>query len=132
MTVPADPIEEKILRRIPFEVLITAAVLGLLAVPLFDPLTGLFFFAGGGLAVLGFLWLKRSLTRILLKGKAQAMRSGIFLYASRFVLILAVFCFIIFVYPKKLLAFAAGFSTVIPVFLGETAVALARMKQWKD
>lgn len=132
MTVPADPIEEKILRRIPFEVLITAAVLGLLAVPLFDPWTGLFFFAGGGLAVLGFVWLKRSLTRILLKGKAQALRSGIFLYASRFVLILAVFFFIIFVYPKKLLAFAAGFSTVIPVFLGETAVALARMKQWKD
>jgi hypothetical protein len=132
MTVPADPIEEKILRRIPFEVLITAAVLGLLTVPLFDPLTGLFFFAGGGLAVLGFLWLKRSLTRILLKGKAQAMRSGIFLYAARFVLILAVFFFIIFVYPKKLLAFAAGFSTVIPVFLGETVVALARMKQWKD
>jgi hypothetical protein len=132
MTVPADPIEEKILRRIPFEVLITAAVLGLLTVPLFDPLTGLFFFAGGGLAVLGFLWLKRSLTRILLKGKAQAMRSGIFLYASRFVLILAVFFFIIFVYPKKLLAFAAGFSTVIPVFLGETVAALARMKQWKD
>ncbi len=60
------------------------------------------------------------------------MRSGIFLYASRFVLILAVFFFIIFVYPEKLLAFAAGFSTVIPVFLGETAVALARTKQWKD
>lgn len=129
---PTDLIEEQILRRIPLEVLILAAALGLLGALLFDPLSGLFVFAGGALAALGFIWLKRSLTRILLREKAQALRSGILLYAVRFVLILAVFFFIILLYPKKLLAFALGFSTVIPVFLGEAAVALARIKKWKD
>jgi len=129
---PVDPIEEKILRRIPLEVIGAAAVLGLAAGLLFDPLTGLFFFAGGALATLGFIWLKSSLTRVLEKDKARALRSGILLYLGRFVLILGVFLFIILVYPRKILAFAAGFSTVIPVFLVEIVVALAGMKQWKD
>jgi len=129
---PIDPNEEKILRRIPFEVIGAAAVLGLAAAVLFDPLTGLFFFAGGALATLGFIWLKSSLARVLEKDKARALRSGILLYFGRFVLILGVFFIIILVYPRKILAFAAGFSTVIPVFLVEIVVALARMKQWKD
>jgi hypothetical protein len=129
---PVDPIEEKILRRIPLEVAGAAAVLGLAAALLFDPLTGLFFFAGGALAALGFIWLKSSLTRVLEKDKARALRSGILLYLLRFVLILGVFLLIILVYPKRILAFAAGFSTVIPVFLVEIAAALARMKQWKS
>ena len=129
---PVDPIEEKILRRIPLEIIGAAAVHGLAAAVLFDPLTGLFFFAGGALAALGFIWLKSSLTQVLEKDKARALRSGILLYLGRFVLILGVFFIIILVYPKKILAFAAGFSTVIPVFLVEIVVALARMKQWKD
>jgi len=132
MTISIDPIEEKILRRIPREVIVTAAALGLLAALVFGPLTGVFFLAGGALAALGFVWLKISLARVLSREKARAIRSGMLLYAIRFVLILGVFFFIILVYPKKLLAFAAGFSTVIPVFLGETVLALARMKQWKD
>lgn len=129
---PTDPIEEKILNRIPWAVLITAAVFGILAVFVFDPLTGLIFFAGGALAALGFIWLKRSLSRVLLQEKARALRSGILLYAARFVLLLGAFLLIILFYPKKILAFAAGFSTVIPVFLAEVALALARMRQWKD
>ena len=127
-----DPIEEKILRRIPIEVIAASAVLGLAAALLFAPLTGLFFFAGGALAALGFLWLKSSLTRVLQKDKARALRAGILLYLGRFVLILGVFLTIILVYPRQILAFAAGFSTVIPVFLVEIALALAHMKQWKS
>lgn len=129
---PIDPVEEKILRRIPLEVIAAAAVLGLGAAALFNPLTGLFFFAGGALSTLGFLWLKSALTHVLAKGKAQALRSGILLYLARFVLILGVFLIIILVYPRMILAFAAGFSTIIPVFLVEIAMALARMKQWKS
>jgi hypothetical protein len=129
---PTDPLEEKILNRIPWAVLIAAAVFGILAVLVFDPLTGLIFFAGGALAALGFIWLKRSLSGVLLREKPRALRSGILLYAARFVLLLGAFLLIILFYPKKILAFAAGFSTVIPVFLAEVALALARMKQWKD
>jgi len=129
---PTDPLEEKILNRIPWAVFIAAAVFGILAVFVFDPLTGLIFFAGGALAALGFIWLKRSLSGVLLREKPRALRSGILLYAARFVLLLGAFLLIILFYPKKILAFAAGFSTVIPVFLAEAALALARMKQWKD
>jgi hypothetical protein len=132
MPIQTDPIEENIIRRIPFEIIILAAILGIAAGLIFDLLAGLFFFAGGALAALSFLWLKQSLTRVLLREKAKAVRSGILLYVFRLILILGLFFIIIFVYPNKLLAFAAGFSTVIPVFLGETAVALARMKQWKN
>jgi hypothetical protein len=132
MSMQTDPIEENIIRRIPFEIIILAAALGIGAGLIFGSLTGLFFFAGGALAALSFLWLKQSLTRVLLREKAKAVRSGILLYVFRLILILGLFFIIIFAYPNKLLAFAAGFSTVIPVFLGETAVALARMKQWKN
>jgi len=132
MNLESDPLLESILRRIPFEIIILAAVLGLATVFLFGLLTGLFFFAGGILAALSFLWLKKSLTRALLRERAQAVRSGILLYLLRLILIIGIFFIIILVYPKKILAFTAGFSTVIPVFLGETALALARMKQWKS
>jgi hypothetical protein len=131
MTEQLDPLEEKILHRIPFEVVAFAAFLAVPVALIFGALTGLFFFLGGVLAAVGFLWLKSSLTRVLARQKARALRSGILLYGLRFVLILGVFLIIILLYPKKLLAFAAGFSSVIPVFLGEAVVALARMKQWK-
>jgi len=131
MTEQPDPLEEKILRRIPFEIVALAAFLAVPVGLIFGPLAGLFFLLGGALSMVGFLWLKSSLTRVLAREKARALRSGVLLYALRFVLILGVFLIIILVYPKKLLAFAAGFSSVIPVFLGEAVVALARMKQWK-
>jgi len=126
-----DPQEEQILRRIPGEILLSAAVLALAAVFLFDLTTGLLVFAGGGLAALGFVWLKQSLTRALLKGKAGALKSGILLYALRLVLICGVFFFIILLFPKKILAFGAGFSVIVLVFLVEGARALLRMKTWK-
>jgi hypothetical protein len=132
MSMQTDPIEENILRRIPFEIIILAAICGLLAIFLFDLLTGLFVLVGGALASLSFLWLKKSLTRVLLRETGKAVRSGILLYVTRLILIIGIFLIIIFAYPKKLLAFAAGFSTVIPVFLGETVVALARLRQWKS
>jgi hypothetical protein len=124
--------DERFLRRIPFEIAGLAAVLAVPAALLFDPATGLFFFAGGLFSALGFLWLKQSLTRLLSKGQKGARRSGILLYALRLVLICAVFCLIILFYPKKILAFVAGFSAVVPVALIEAVRGLLRMKKWKD
>jgi hypothetical protein len=125
------PEEERILRRIPVEILIVSAVLGLASGFLFNPLTAVLFFAGGAAAALGFLWLKQSLTRLLLREKAGALRSGILLYALRLVLICGVFFIIILLFPGKILAFGAGFSTIIPVFLAEGVGALFRMRTWK-
>lgn len=131
---PESPgaLEERILKRIPLEIVVLAAVLTLPTVILFDPLTGLFFFAGGVFSALGFAWLKQSLTRFLSRDRKGALRSGIFLYALRIVLICAVFSLIILLYPKKILAFVAGFSTVVPVSLAEGVRGLLLLKTWKD
>jgi hypothetical protein len=127
-----DPLEERILRRIPVEIVILAAVLAVATAFVFDPLTGLFVFAGGALSALGFACLKRSLTRILSRERKGALRSGMALYALRLVLICAVFFLIILLYPKRIIAFVAGFSSVIPVALAEGVRGLLLLRTWKD
>jgi len=128
----ADALEERILRRIPVEILAASAVLALPVVLLFDLPTGLIFFAGGAFAALGFAWLKQSLTRFLARERKGALRSAIILYALRLVLICAVFSLIILLYPRKILAFGAGFSMIVLVSLVEGVRALLLMRTWKD
>jgi hypothetical protein len=119
---------------------------------LFNPLTALFVLAGGAFSALSFLWLKRSISRLLLlkikngdspsqkKGqspfflpdKKKALRSALVLYGTRLVLIIAIFFIIIFFFSRNIIAFVAGFSAIVPVFLAEAVVALTRMKQWKS
>jgi hypothetical protein len=48
------------------------------------------------------------------------------------VLICGVFFLIILLYPKKILAFVAGFSTVVPVSLAEGVRGLLLLRTWKD
>ncbi len=76
--------------------------------------------------------MKVSLTRFLQRERKAALRSGVLIYLARFVLILAVFSFIIFLFPGKILAFVAGFSVLVPVFLVEGVFALLRVKTWKS
>lgn len=136
--------EERILRRIPLEIAGLALLMALVSLFFFSPLTSLFILAGGALAALGFVWLKQSISKMFLvknekKGdcplfsdRKKALRSSLLLYGLRLVLILAVFFIIIFLFSRKIIAFAAGFSAILPVFLVEAAIALARMKQWKS
>jgi hypothetical protein len=126
-----DPLEERILRRIPGEILALAAVLAVAVAFLFGLPTGLLFLGGGALAALGFLWLTQSLTRFLLRGKAGALRAAVLLYVLRLVLICGVFFIIILLFPKEILAFGAGFSVLILVMLAEGLRALLRVKTWK-
>ena len=133
MTLPAtDALEQRIIRRIPVEVVVLAAVLALGAALLLDPVTGLIVFAGGVFAALGFVWLRQSLWRFLSREKKGALRSGILLYALRLVLICAVLLLIILVYPRKIIAFVAGFSAIVPVALFEGLRGLVLMRTWKD
>ncbi len=127
-----DPLEEAILRRIPLEIVVAGAVMGLLALPFFGAQTALFVAAGAAVAALGFLWMKSSLTRFLVLGRRAALRSGVLVYAARLALILAAFSLIILFFPGRILAFAAGFSAPVPVFLIEGAGALLRMEKWKS
>ena len=131
MAVTPDPLEERILRRIPLETLGAAAAIGIAVGLIFGPLAGVLFFAGGALAALGIVSLKRSLARVLARDKPGALRSGILFYLLRLALLLGAFFLIIWAFPDKILAFAAGFSTLIPVFGAEAALALARFKEWK-
>jgi hypothetical protein len=127
-----ESFDERVLRRVPAEILAVSAVLAIAAGLLFDPLTGLLFFAGGGLSALGFAWLESSLSRILAQGKKGALRSSIALYALRLALICGVFLLIILLIPGKVLAFVAGFSVLVPVALVESIRALLLMKTWKS
>jgi hypothetical protein len=125
-------LEERILRRIPVEIAALAAVLAIPAALLFGPAAGLLFLAGGVFSALGFAWLRQSLDRFLLRDRKGAMRTGILLYILRLVLICAVFFLIILLYPKKILAFVAGFSVVVLVSLVEGVRALLLLRKWKD
>ena len=127
-----DPIEEKILRRVPLEILALSLIIGLAAALLKDILTGVFVMAGGAFSALGFLWLRQASARILSLDKKKALKSGILFYALRFLLILAAFMIIISFLPQKLVAFVIGFSTVVLVTLAEAVIALSRMKPWKS
>lgn len=127
-----DPLEERILRRIPIEILAFSAVLAVPAGLLFDLPTGLFFLLGGAFSAMGFVWLKQSLALFLHRNKKGALRSGIALYALRLVLICGVFLLIILLYPRKILAFGAGFSMIVLASLVEGGRALLLMRTWKD
>ena len=127
-----DSASTKILRRIPWEILALSAALAVGAWLLYDPGTALFTLWGGILAALGFIWLRQSVSRFLLSEKKKAVLSAVLLYGLRLILIIAIFSIIILFFPGRIFAFAAGFSTVILVFLFEAVAALSKLKQWKS
>jgi hypothetical protein len=123
--------EERVLRRIPLEVPIIAFVLASIALLFFTPLTGVFILAGGIFSALSFVWLKKALFRFLGPDRRRAVRSGLAFYLLRLLLLLAVFSIIILLFPRMILAFVAGFSSLILAFLAEATMAVSQMKQWK-
>ena len=126
------PVEEKILKRIPREVLGMSLLMALVATFLFDLGTGLFVLAGGVLSALNFIWLNQTLSKVLLREKRKALKaSGIF-FGLRLVLILAIFFIIIFFFSNKIIAFAAGFSSIIVVLLFEAITVMPKLKTWKN
>jgi hypothetical protein len=122
--------DERILRRIPREILACAAVFAVAAL-IFNPLASLMVLVGGAVSALAFGTLKTSIARVLSRDRRGALRSGILLYLLRFGLICLAFSLIILLFPRHVLAFAAGFSAVLPVFLVEGIAAYARVKSWK-
>lgn len=123
--------EERVLRRIPLEVAAIALAMAIVS-PLFSsPLTAVFILTGGIFAALSFIWLKRALLRFISQDRRRAVRSGLALYLLRVVLILAVFSIIILIFPRMILAFVAGFSSLVLAILVEAVIAFSQMKQWK-
>lgn len=124
--------EERILKRIPQEILLLSFVLAIGTWIVFDGVSALLVFAGGILAAINFIWMKQAISRFLYTGKKKAMRSGIAVYGLGLLLILGIFFIIILFFSEKILAFAAGFSALIVVFLGEAVAGLFKLKQWKN
>lgn len=127
------PEDTRILQRIPLEIFILSLIGAFIAAFLFKVITGLFVLAGGMLSAASFLWLKSSLSKFLIHpNKKKILRSVLGSYLLRLLLIIAVFSIIIIFFSKKILAFMAGFSTIILVFLAEAIRTLSRMTKWKS
>lgn len=127
-----DAYEIAVLKRIPLEILICGGLIGLAAAAWKGLESGLFAFLGGGLAAAGFFGLERSLRHILDRGKKGALRRGLVFYGLRILLILLAFSFIILLYPRRVVAFAAGFSALLAVVLVEAARTLILLRKWKS
>jgi dolichol kinase len=125
-------IEERILRRIPVEIFGLSLAIALGSLFFFSPLTGLFIVAGGAFSAASFVWLKSSLNRFLGQDRKKAIRSGLIFYLARLALLLSVFLIIILLLPGMVLAFVAGFSTIVLVFFGEAVRSLSQIKTWKS
>jgi hypothetical protein len=128
----SDPREERILRRIPWEVFGVSSLLAVCASLVFDISTGLFVLGGGILSAINFAWLRQALSSVLLLEKKRALKASALVFMLRLILILGIFFIIIFFFSKKGIAFAAGFSVIIVVFLIEAGLAISRMKKWKN
>ena len=124
--------EEKILRRIPLEIVLLSLVVALISQFFYDWIIGILIFAGGIVAAINFIWLRQALTRYLTSGKQKALRSAFAVYALRLLLILAIFFIIILFFSTKIIAFAVGFSTLIIVFLIEAIRGLSKLKKWNN
>ena len=132
MDVKNTDIEERMLKRIPYEILGLAAVLSVLVLLFLNLSSAILYLAGGALSALSFIWLKQSVSHFLLQDRKKALSYAIFIYVFRLVLIIVVFFIIISLFSKEILVFVAGFSTMILVFFFEAAGALIGLKQWKN
>ncbi|MFQ6037628.1 MAG: ATP synthase subunit I [Candidatus Aminicenantales bacterium] len=128
----SSSVEERILNRIPLEVLGVSALFGAGAAALWSVGTGILILAGGSLSALNFFWIRQALSRALLRKKQAALRTSIWVFGLRLVLILGIFFTIILFFSKRVIAFAAGFSTIVLVILVEAVIALTTARAWKN
>lgn len=124
-------LEDRVLRRLPLEILAFSLAIAAGSLLFFSFLTGLFIIAGGLFSAASFIWLRHTVTRFIGPDRKAALKSGILFYVIRLFLIIAVFLIIILLFPRLILAFAAGFSSLVPATLAEAVMALSQMKRWK-
>jgi hypothetical protein len=124
-------LEDRVLRRMPLEILGFSLAIAAGSLLFFSPLTGLFISAGGLSSAASFVWLRHTVTRFIGPDRRTALKTGIVFYILRLFLIIAVFLIIILLFPRMILAFAAGFSSLVPAILAEAVMALSQMKRWK-
>lgn len=124
--------EERILRRIPLEIILLSLLVAAASLFFYDWIIGILIFAGGIVAAINFIWLRQAITHYLTSGKKRALRSALVIYILRLLLILALFFIIILFFSTKIIAFVVGFSTLILVFLMEAIIGLSKLKKWNN
>jgi len=88
--------------------------------------------AGGAiLAAVGFISLKSFVNRYLGGKRTVLVKRALVLFSLRLLLICLIFLAIIFIFRGKVIAFVAGFSSMVVAVLIEAIRNLVNIKQWK-
>lgn len=125
--------EEKILNRIPLEILLLASAGAVMAGFFLDIPAALFVLGGGVFAAGSFIWLKKTLSRLLGGEKnKKALRIILSSYLPRLLLIIGIFSIIIIFFSKLIFAFMAGFSAIVVVLFVEAVAGISKMTKWKN
>ncbi|HRD02855.1 MAG TPA: hypothetical protein PLP57_09500 [Candidatus Saccharicenans sp.] len=122
---------EKSLKRVPVETALIGFLVSLVILIFFDPASAALAAAGAGLAAVGFISLKFFVDRYISREKTVFRKKALGLFCLRLLLICLVFLAIIFIFRGKVIAFVAGFSSLVVAVLIEAIRNLVNIKQWK-
>ncbi|MDD8020655.1 MAG: hypothetical protein PHU81_05670 [Acidobacteriota bacterium] len=119
---------EKSLKRVPVETMIIGFLASLFVMIWLEVASALLVLAGATLGALGFISLKSFVDRYLSQKKAVFIKRCILLYGLRLLLICLVFLAIIFIFKGKVIAFVAGFSSIVVAILIEAIRNLVKIR----
>ncbi len=122
---------EKSLKRIPVETIVLGVLTSILGLVFFDLTSAGLLVAGALVAAAGFISLRSFVDRYIFKEKTVFRKRALILYSLRLLLICLVFLAIIFIFRVKVIAFVAGFSSLVVAVLIEAIRNLVNIRQWK-
>ncbi|NMC65577.1 MAG: hypothetical protein GYA53_05495 [Acidobacteria bacterium] len=122
---------EKSLKRVPVETLAIGCLASILVLLFLDPVSAVLVAGGAILAAVGFISLKSFVNRYLGGKRTVLVKRALVLFSLRLLLICLIFLAIIFIFRGKVIAFVAGFSSMVVAILIEAIRNLVNIKQWK-
>ena len=122
---------EKSLKRIPVETIALGCLASILGLIFFDLISAALLVAGALVAAAGFISLRSFVDRYIFREKTVFRKRALILYSLRLLLICLVFLAIIFIFRGKVIAFVAGFSSLVVAVLIEAIRNLMNIRQWK-
>ena len=122
---------EKSLKRIPVETIVLGVLTSILGLVFFDLTSAGLLVAGALVAAAGFISLRSFVDRYIFKEKTVFRKRALIVYSLRLLLICLVFLAIIFIFRVKVIAFVAGFSSLVVAVLIEAIRNLVNIRQWK-
>ncbi|HAV41487.1 MAG TPA: hypothetical protein DCW97_03645 [Acidobacteria bacterium] len=122
---------EKSLKRVPVETLAIGCLASILVLLFLDPVSAVLVAGGAILAAVGFISLKSFVNRYLGGKRTVLVKRALVLFSLRLLLICLIFLAIIFIFRGKVIAFVAGFSSLVVAVLIEAIRNLVNIKQWK-